>query len=71
MKELDVLLERYARARHAQASAVERRAFAALLDLPDPTLAAYLFGHDTPADPVLAQLARRIGCGAFATAESV
>jgi antitoxin CptB len=69
MKELDVLLERYARAAHAQASAAERRAFAALLELPDPKLADYLFGHDIPADPVLAQLARRIGCGAFATGE--
>jgi antitoxin CptB len=67
MKELDVLLERYARASFAAASAAERRAFAALLELPDPTLADYLFGHAIPADPQLAQLARRIGCGAFAT----
>jgi antitoxin CptB len=69
MKELDVLLERYVRAAHAQASAAERRAFATLLELPDPKLADYLFGHDVPADPALAQLARRIGCGAFATGQ--
>jgi antitoxin CptB len=69
MKELDLLLERYARAAHAQASAAERRAFAALLELPDPKLADYLFGYDVPADPVVAELARRIACGAFATAE--
>ena len=67
MKELDVLLERYARAAHGKASGAERRAFAALLDLPDPQLADYLFGHDVPGDPELARLARRIACGAFAT----
>jgi len=71
MKELDLLLERYARSAHAQASAIERRAFAALLELPDPQLARYLFGHDVPADPQLARLARRIGCGAFATSAGV
>jgi antitoxin CptB len=69
MKELDVLLERYARAAHGRANAAERRAFAALLELADPQLADYLFGHDAPSDPELARLARRIGCGAFATEE--
>jgi antitoxin CptB len=67
MKELDIILERYMRAAHGQASPAERRAFAALLELPDPQLADYVFGHDVPADPNLAQLVRRIGCGAFAT----
>ena len=65
------LLERYARGAHAEASAAERRAFAALLELPDPQLADYLFGHDVPGDPELARLARRIGCGAFATGERI
>jgi antitoxin CptB len=67
MKELDIILERYARRAHAEASPAERCAFAALLELPDPELAGYLFGHDAPSDPQLARLARRIGCGAFAT----
>lgn len=60
MKELDVLLERYARERYAQATVSEKSAFARLLELPDPALAAYLFGHATPEEPELAQLARRI-----------
>jgi antitoxin CptB len=67
MKELDIILERYVRASHGQANPAERRAFAALLELPDPQLADYVFGHDVPADPDLARLARRIGCGTFAT----
>jgi succinate dehydrogenase flavin-adding protein (antitoxin of CptAB toxin-antitoxin module) len=67
MKELDIMLERYARSAHGQASPAERRVFAALLELPDPQLADYLFGHDIPQDPDLARLVRRIGCGAFAT----
>jgi antitoxin CptB len=71
MKELDVLLERYARGAHGRASAAERHAFAALLELADPLLADYLFGHDAPSDPDIARLARRIGCGAFATGEGI
>lgn len=67
MKELDVLLERYARSACARASDEERRAFAQLLELPDPQLADYLFGHEVPRDPRLARLARHIGCGALAT----
>jgi antitoxin CptB len=60
MKELDVLLERFARQRYAQATADQKQAFARLLDLPDPEVADYLFGYATPADPHLAQLARLI-----------
>jgi antitoxin CptB len=60
MKELDVLLERFARQRYEHASAEEKRAFARLLDLPDPELADYLFGYATPDEPQLAQLARLI-----------
>jgi antitoxin CptB len=67
MKELDIMLERYAHAANGQASPAERRMFAALLELPDPQLADYLFGHDIPQDPDLARLLRRIGCGAFTT----
>ncbi len=60
MKELDVLLERFARERYDGASAEEKRAFARLLDLPDPEIAAYVLGHATPAEPQLAHLARLI-----------
>lgn len=61
MKELDILLERFARERYATASLEERRAFARLLDLPDPDVADYLFGYATPAEPELARLTRLIG----------
>jgi antitoxin CptB len=67
MKELDLILARYMRADHGEASPAERQLFAALLELPDPLLADYVFGHAVPGDPDLAQLVLRIGCGAFAT----
>lgn len=60
MKELDVLLDRFARKEYPTASPAEQRAFARLLDLPDPELAAYLLGHATPSEPELAHLTRRI-----------
>jgi len=60
MKELDVLLDRFLRTAYAAVSSEEKRAFAALLELPDPELAAYLFGHATPPQDDAAQLARLI-----------
>ena len=60
MKELDILLERFARERYETASEDEKRAFTRLLDLPDPDLVAYFFGHATPDEPELAHLARLI-----------
>ena len=60
MKELDILLERFARDRYGDASAEQKRAFAQLLDLPDPDVADYLFGHATPEEPELARLTQLI-----------
>jgi antitoxin CptB len=60
MKELDVLLERYARATLPAASAAERRALAELLAQPDPLLAAWLLGGITPAEARFAPLTARI-----------
>jgi antitoxin CptB len=60
MKELDVLLERYARAGHPQAAAADQSRFEALLELPDPQLAGYLLAGDVPPDPALARLVARI-----------
>jgi antitoxin CptB len=57
MKELDVLLEKFARGTLARASSQQRQVFAQFLDLPDPLLADYLLGHVTPPEPQLAQLA--------------
>ena len=56
MKELDVLLERFAREALPGASAAQRRAFERLLALPDPLLAGYLLGGNTPPEAELARL---------------
>jgi antitoxin CptB len=60
MKELDVLLERYARLALAGGSAAEAAGFEALLGLPDPQLAAYFLAGESPADPELSRLVERI-----------
>ncbi len=60
MKELDVLLERFARGRLASASAEERESFEGLLGLPDPVLAEYLLGGRIPPEPHWAHLVRLI-----------
>ncbi|MGA9855973.1 MAG: succinate dehydrogenase assembly factor 2 [Gammaproteobacteria bacterium] len=49
MKELDVLLEAYLNNNLSQAMPAERQAFAALLELPDPILMAYILGRASPA----------------------
>jgi antitoxin CptB len=60
MKELDVLLERFAQQVLPQASPAECQVFAQLLALPDPLLAGYLLAGDPPAEPHLAQAVGRI-----------
>jgi succinate dehydrogenase flavin-adding protein (antitoxin of CptAB toxin-antitoxin module) len=60
MKELDVLLERFARQVLPEASPAECRVFAELLALPDPLLAGYLLAGELPAEPHLAQAVGRI-----------
>jgi antitoxin CptB len=60
LKELDVLLGRYAGAALAGAGEPERRALARLLEQPDPQLAGYLLGGRVPQDPELARLVARI-----------
>ena len=60
MKELDVILERFAREGLLRASPAERQAFERLLGLPDPLLAGYFLGGERPADPELRSLAERI-----------
>jgi antitoxin CptB len=60
MKELDVILERFAREALAGATPAEWRAFERLLGLPDPLLAGYFLGNEPPADPELRALAARI-----------
>jgi antitoxin CptB len=60
MKELDVMLERFARAQLPAAQRAERGAFEELLALPDPLLADYLLGGEVPPQAPLAQLVARI-----------
>lgn len=60
MKELDLLLVRYLKARHADASEQERQAFEQFLELPDPEIARYLVAGDVPDDPRHAALCRHI-----------
>ena len=60
MKELDVLLERFARRELPEASAEQRRTLTRFLELPDPVLVDYLLGQAIPPDPELANLVRRI-----------
>jgi antitoxin CptB len=60
MKELDLLLERFAQQVLPQATQAECRVFAELLALPDPLLAGYLLGGEPPAEPHLAQAVWRI-----------
>lgn len=60
MKELDVLLGRYAAAVLPQAAPAERRLLARLLDRPDPELAGYFLGGEVPAEPEMAALVTRI-----------
>jgi antitoxin CptB len=60
MKELDILLERYVRSQVADASPRDRGTLRQLLELPDPVLADYLFGHTPVSDPQMAQLVSAI-----------
>jgi antitoxin CptB len=56
MKELDVLLEHYVQSSPAVASGESALALERLLELPDPTLADYLFGQAVCPDTRLARL---------------
>jgi antitoxin CptB len=60
MKELDVLLERFAQEVLPLASEAECQVFAELLALPDPLLAGYLLWGEPPAEPHLAHAVRWI-----------
>jgi antitoxin CptB len=60
MKELDILLERFARAELPTADAAQRTLFARFLELPDPMLVDYLLGQGLCSDPELAELIQRI-----------
>ena len=56
MKELDLLLERFARSELPHAGPEQRRTLDQFLDLPDPLLVDYLLGQAIPPEPALATL---------------
>ncbi len=60
MKELDVLLQRYLEQHFDSASEQEQRIFAELLERQDPQLYGYLVGRETPVDPAVADVIRKI-----------
>ena len=60
MKELDVVLERYVRLYLPDAGPEDRQTLTRLLELPDPQLADYLFGHATAVEPSVAALVAAI-----------
>jgi antitoxin CptB len=60
MKELDLLLERFARGPLLRATPADQARFEELLGLPDPQLSRYLLGGIDPPGASLADLVRRI-----------
>jgi antitoxin CptB len=67
MKELDLVLTRYLRERWPAAGADERQQFERILELPDPVLAAYLMGRESPPDPQMQGLLDLLGGVRFAS----
>jgi antitoxin CptB len=62
MKELDILLGRFADERYAGAPAAEQAAFQRLLEVPDPLIYAYCLGQQAPPSQ-FAGLIERITAG--------
>lgn len=60
MRELDVVLQQFLATSFAALGAADKSRFAAILDLPDPDLYAYLAGRKEPEDPRSAALIARI-----------
>ena len=60
MRELDAVLAAFVDAQGARLSDAELGCFEAILELPDPTLHAYLLGRSAPADIATAALIERI-----------
>ena len=60
LRELDVLLERFARGELPRASVEQRRLLTRFLELPDPVLMDYLLGQVIAPEPELVELAVRI-----------
>jgi antitoxin CptB len=60
MRELDALLQNFVEDSVPGLNEAEIASFEAILDLPDPTLHAYLVGRSAPDDPLTTSLIDRI-----------
>jgi succinate dehydrogenase flavin-adding protein (antitoxin of CptAB toxin-antitoxin module) len=60
MRELDALLHAFLDANAVRMSEAEISRFEAILELPDPTLHAYILGRSAPTDAPTAALIERI-----------
>ena len=58
--ELDLVFQRFLDQRYATLGADDRERFNKLLELQDYTLLAYLNGDETPSDPELAEIVRKL-----------
>jgi antitoxin CptB len=63
MKELDVLLSRYAEAHYLASSPADREAFRRLLDSQDALIYDYCLGIEVPPNPEVLGLIERITAG--------
>ena len=63
MRELDAVLQGFVDSEVATLTQKEIACFEAILDLPDPTLHAYLLGRSVPPDPATAALVEHIRAG--------
>ena len=61
MRELDLIMGGYLDRHYGDASAADRAAFCALLELPDPDLLLYFTGRRLPDDPELRRIVDLIG----------
>lgn len=66
MRELDAVLQKFLDAEAARLTDTEISCFEQILELPDPTLHAYLLGRSAPDDASTAALIDRIRAGAHA-----
>jgi len=60
MRELDTVLAAFVDAEGERLADADIACFEAILELPDPTLHAYLLGRSAPEDPAAAALIERI-----------
>lgn len=58
--ELDLILDAFLRDRYPRLNDAQKQQFQRLLELPDTTLLAYMQGRETPVDPEVKEIIRKI-----------